>query len=209
MKRLAVLIVIMILSACSSIEVDSKAKIIEPQAYDIPEENETIQEEPSLPTDQYKMHEGDKITINDHGLRLININNDGEVLFEVDGIPWVVYASKHKEIYRGIEITIIRINYDSINKKNNYAIVESKKYITPKGQYLLQIDETSNIFGVNFTLTSVEPSEKIMLNVGNNTKNKLKEKESKLIENFNVTNIDAFPRPPRFENYAIIGIQPR
>lgn len=176
------------------------------------------QQEVSLANDEYlfKVNEAKVLEEFARQFELISLENDGKIVVRVSDKPNKVKReikeTNYMEIVNGFEITNKRINYDYVNPNESYAVLKINKYTNKANEYLVEIDKPIKVKGELLTIILKDidhEDHSIKINVNNENLIRIREGYTEMISIINgveITNIKAFPRDVRYENYAIIKV---
>lgn len=167
--------------------------------------------EPVLPENQYELTKGESFSVEDSVFVLIDydfdyMGSDVSAIISVDGAERELFSTRNRQIVNDWEIMII-----SINKFEKSLILQIKPFKLNPNEYFLTLYNSAVVDGKTVKLRDVLFSDDAILVdiVGTeNTKNRVAEGRSVVIEGLKITNIDAFPRNSRLERAAIVKIVP-
>lgn len=164
--------------------------------------------ETTLANDEYLFNINEVKMLSQWGkeVRLISADNEGKIVVKVNNVERDIKETKYMEIIDGLEITNQRINFD-IDPSKIYVILKIDKYTEKPDEYLVEIDKSITIKGNTITFKEVDPKDhSIQVSVNGKNYVRIREGYTENIENLEITNVKAFPRDIRYENYAILKI---
>lgn len=163
---------------------------------------------------QFKINEGKDFPNYMKYVKLISVDNEGKIVVEVEDTKSKTVVSttreiketKYMEIIDGLEIINQRINFD-IDPNKIYVILKINKYTEKPDEYLVNIDKPITVKGNTITFKEVDPKDhSIQISVNGKNYIRIREGYTENIEELQITNVKAFPRDVRYENYAILRI---
>jgi hypothetical protein len=171
-------------------------------------------QETQLASDEYQFKINEIKTLNqwDKEVTLVSMDNEGKIVVKVNGVEREIKETNYMEIIDGLEITSKRINYDYVDPNKNYVILKINKYTEKPDEYLVNIDKPIKVKGELLTITLKDidyEDHSIKINVNNENLIRIREGYTEniyIIPGLEITNVKAFPRDIRYENYAIIKV---
>ncbi len=155
---------------------------------------------------QFKINEVKMLAQWGKEVKLISVDNDGKIVVKVNDVERDIKETKYMEIIDGLEITNQRINFD-IDPNKIYVILKINMYVEKPNEYLVKIDKPITVKINTIIFKEVDPKDhSIQVSVNNKNYIRIREGYTENIENLQITNVKAFPRDIRYENYAILKI---
>ncbi len=196
MKRIIILMILLLALGCTI-----KTPIEESTEKSI----EDLSELEELEEATYNLFVGDIVKFNDVEIKFVKLNLEANLnaVFEVGGKKTTVYGTKTLDIVNGISLYI-----DSfIGPSNNLGIaLKVRKFELESDNYIVKYADTLNIGGKRIFIRDILKDESILIDIGDKLNIRILNKETKVFDNLEVTNIRVFFKGSNVENYAILKI---
>jgi hypothetical protein len=211
MRRVLIIFVLLLfLAGCSqSVKYVCSDGSVVKDASDCPSPEET-QNAISTPevitkTDTYNLKKSESMDFDGKSVKLKDVFDDGRTIVDVSGVAREIKSTKYLEIINGLEVTVMGITYQSTDPDASSATLKLNKLALNQSEYLFFNDQPQVIDKVEVTLSGVTPSY-IIVDTGDVLGMKIYPGSSKVVSGINITNVRAFPRGVRSEDYAILRV---
>lgn len=158
-----------------------------------------------LGANEYLMTPESKVNIDGKLVTLKEMTFDYRMTFVVDGQEYLISRTNEPEIINGAEITVKKVSFDP-EAKDTYAIVKIVKYTTGENEHLMYIDSSVSVGGKKVQVTMFNNDESIYVKV-DTTEDRIREGETKVINELSITNIKTNLRAITSEKYSILKIE--
>ncbi len=155
--------------------------------------------------DIFTLKKGESIVFKDKKVKLLDVFSDGITYIDVSGVTREIKATNQLEIINGLEIVVKGLNYVVTNPDSSTAILKINPLVLNSSEYLFFIDDSQVVENVEVTLKGVTPSY-VLVDTPSALGMKIYPGSSKVFSGLNITNVKAFPRGVRAEDYAILRI---
>jgi len=158
-----------------------------------------------LSSNEYLLTPASKVRVDGKLVELKDLAFDYKMIFSIDGQDYLIKETNREEIVNGLSITVTKVSFDPENK-DTYAITKIAKYVPGENEYLMYIDNMVTIDGKNVKLYKFLDDKSIYLSV-DNTDERIKEGETKVIKDLKITNVKTNLRAITSEKYSILKIE--
>ncbi len=164
----------------------------------------------ALGKDEYLLKEGMSEKVSGKNLIFLDLDSSGKTTVKIDDLTRVVDKTKTREIINGLEVTVLKTEYD-IDPEKVIVQLLVKKYEPGLDEYFFEREGSEKIIeSVRIRLNRVEsslPNDFVRIDVGNALNERVKEGETKTIEGLSITLVEANPRGIPTESYAILKVK--
>ncbi len=165
----------------------------------------SITESKVIPQDIFTLRKGESIVFKDKKVKLLDVFSDGITYVDVSGVMREIKATNQMEIINGLEVIVRNLNYVVTDPDSSTATLKLSPLILNSSEYLFFVDNPQVVEGVEVTVKGITPSY-ILVDTPNVLGMKIYPGNSKVFSGLNITNVKAFPRGIRAEDYAILRI---
>lgn len=189
-------------------DIDEKTEIVE--------EEETIIEEPikavetpeeTVEQNIFEMGVGDTVEFDNKKITVTNIdvvNLNVETTIDVNGMERIIFTTNYPEIINGLIIKVKRLN------DPDTVTIEVEPLELGSNEHLIFAGKTIKLYGETIRLWDVFDDESVLVDImGVDEGYKLRIRKGFDLEfhGLKITNIDAYPRPAKYERCAILKIE--
>ncbi len=165
----------------------------------------SITESKVIPQDVFTLQKGESIMFDGKKVRLLDVFSDGITYIDVSGVTREIKATNQLEIINGLEVIVKGLNYVVTDPDSSTATLKIDTLVLNSSEYLFFVDNPQVVEGVEVTVKGITPSY-ILVDTPNVLGMKIYPGNSKVFSGLNITNVKAFPRGIRVEDYAILRI---
>ncbi len=158
-----------------------------------------------ISTDVFTMRGDESIDFEGKNVKLVEVLSDGKTLVEVSGVQREIKSTKQLEIINGLEIVVQSISYVFTDPASSSATLKINTLVLGEDEYLFYVDRPQVVEDVEVTLSGVTSSY-ILVGTEQVPGMKIYPGSSKVVSGLSITNLKAFPRGVRAEDYAILKI---